>query len=173
MANPQVSLTFENAITLTQSILVQMEQGSLSEAEIEQTIAQLVTTSNGARGFFVTYLTDDRSLADMPTPAVVRALQSSPALVADLLVKNLAMSSAMIIHHQRHQDADLTQGSAQVQRRTIRLISLVQLAEVRDYAAKLVESATTGAGDGQAFLSRWGYDAEQKAAICKALIPLL
>lgn len=173
MPNPKVSLTFENAIALTQAVLAQMEQGSLSEADIEKTIAQLIDSPDGARGFFVTYLTDDRPLADAPTAGVVRALQSSPTLVADLLVKNLAMSSAMLLHHQRHQDAASSQGSAQVQRRTVRLLRLVQLAEVQEQAAKLVEGATTGKGEGQAFLSRWGYDAEQKAAICKALTPLL
>jgi hypothetical protein len=60
-------LTFEQAIALTQSLLTQMEQGKLSEAEIGEAIAPLVSSMNGARGFFVTYLSDERAIADHPS----------------------------------------------------------------------------------------------------------
>lgn len=158
-------VTFEQAIDLTQSLMAQLQQEQLSEADLEATIIALVQSENGARGFFVTYLTDDRPIADHPTDAVIRALQSSPEIVADLLVKNLAMSSAMAIAHRRNQNEEMAQGSDRVQARTATLIERVKLPEVTQKAQKLHESAATGIGEYQAFLDRWGYDAEQRQVI--------
>ena len=93
------SITFEGAIALTQSLLSEIEDDRLSQTEIEQAVASLVKTQNGARGFFVTYLTDDRPMADQPSPGVLDALREDPEIVAELLVKNLAMSAAMVVHH--------------------------------------------------------------------------
>ena len=59
------AVTFEQAIALTQSLLSQIEAGSLSEADIATVISALVKTENGARGFFVTYLTSASSAADL------------------------------------------------------------------------------------------------------------
>lgn len=163
------AISFEDAITLTQSLLVEMEQETLSESEIEQTIAALAASENGARGFFVTYLTDVRSLADHPSSAIVQGLRSSPEIVSELLVKNLAMSAAMILTHTRNQNPEMAQGSERVQRRTIHLINLVKLAIVETKLQTLSESITTGTGVYQSFLKRWGYDADQQNAIDQAL----
>ena len=161
-------MTFEEAIALTQSLLSQMEAGT-SLSETEAAIAALVKSENGARGFFVTYLTDSRTLADNPSPEVVRALRSSPEIVAELLVKNLAMSAAMGVTHRRHQKTEMAQGSDRVRDRTTRLIQLVKLATVGEIAQSLRNSAATGEGSYKAFLQRWGYDVEQRQVICQAL----
>jgi hypothetical protein len=163
------AITFEQAIHLTHALLGQMEAGNLSEAEIESTLTDLVSSENGARGFFVTYLTNDRPFADHPTPAVVHALQASPEIVAELLVKNVAMSTAMAITHRRNQNEEMAQGSDRVQRRTAHLIQLVQLPQVIQKTTALRQSAATGTGAYQAFLDRWNYDSEQRQAIQQSL----
>jgi len=163
------NVSFEQAIALTQTFLDLLEQEDLSEAVIETTVSALVKTQNGARGFFVTYLTDERALGDRPTPAVIRGLQSSPEMVSELLVKNVAMSTAMAITHTRNQNPDLAASSQQVRDRSTHLITQLQLPEVKDKAQQLYESAQTGTGAYQGFLERWGYDAEQKQAIQAAL----
>jgi bifunctional DNase/RNase len=159
------SITFEEAIALTQKLMAQIQQGQISDADLETTLSALVSSENGARGFFVTYLTDEGSVPDLPSDAVILALQSSPEIVAELLVKNLAMSAAMAITHRRNQNLEMAEGSDRVQRRTAYLIEQVQLPEVTEKAQKLHESATTGRGGYQAFLDRWGYDAEQRQTI--------
>lgn len=116
------NLTFEQAIALTHTLMKQMQHQQIGEADLEKTLTALVASENGARGFFVTYLTDDRPLADAPSAAVVQALQSSPEIVAELLVKNLAMSSAMAIAHRRNQNEAMAEGSDRVQTRTTQLI---------------------------------------------------
>ncbi|KJH69989.1 hypothetical protein [Aliterella atlantica] len=169
MANNNEPLTFESAIALSQSLLLQVDSGKLSEAEIGSQIAELVKTENGARGFFVTFLTSNSSLADNPTDAVIQALRSSPEEVAELLVKNLAMSTAQELFHHRRQAEEMVHGSQQVQMRTANLIKLVDLDEVKERSQQLIDSATTGEGKYKAFLERWNYDAEQKQLICAAL----
>jgi hypothetical protein len=163
------NITFEEAITLTQSLLDDLESETLPASEVEQAVTALVSTENGARGFFVTYLSEDRPLADYPSAAIVQALQSSPAIVAELLVKNLAMSSAMAVVHRRNHDEAMAAGSDRVRSRTQQLIYLVHVPEIQAKATRLHESAVTGTGDYQAFLQRWNYDAEQRQVIQQAI----
>ncbi len=83
-----MSITFENAIEQTQYLLSQIE--FLDTNIITQKFTELVSTENGARGFFVTYLTSDLSPTEYPSLEVITALKTSPILVNELLVKNLA-----------------------------------------------------------------------------------
>lgn len=166
------AVTFEQAIALTQALLSQAEAG-VTQPEIATVIAELVKTENGARGFFVTYLTSDLPMADNPSPFVVQALQSNPDVVAELLVKNLAMSAAQAEFHHRNQKEDMAQGSERISRRTARLIELVDLPAVDERGQKLLESAATGEGSYKAFLDRWGYDAHQRQIIYQALKQVL
>lgn len=163
------AVSFEQAIERTQSLLDQQSQGRLTEPELQQAISDLVRSENGARGFFVTYLSDERPLIDQLMPIVLQALPTAPEVVSPLLVKNLAMSTAMAITHRRNQNEDLAQGSDRVRSRTVKLLQALQLPQLREQAQKLVTSITTGAGDYQAFLQRWRYDAEQRQAIHQAL----
>jgi len=154
------SLTFEQAIAYTESLLT---EGNLADLDLEQAIADLVNTDNGARGFFVFYLTNQ--IADSPTQPVINALQSVPVPTSELLVKNLAMSTAMAIAHKRNNDAAMALSSKQVSDRTLNLIRLVNLDEVRRIADLMKDSALWGTGEYASFLTKWGYDPEQRSAI--------
>ncbi|MEM8777454.1 MAG: hypothetical protein AAGF26_01005 [Cyanobacteria bacterium P01_G01_bin.49] len=159
------NISFEQALQLTEDFLVSIEKNELKEEEIQETITNLVSSENGARGFFVTYLTTDKSLADTPTKAVIKALKSSPEIVSELLVKNLAMSSAMVITHQRNNDQEAAKGSGIVTQRTTNLIKQVNLDLVLEKLQKLQATIIEGAGNYSSFLERWGYDKEQKTVI--------
>ena len=163
------SITFEGAIELTQSLLAQIEVDRLSEAQIEQAVASLVKTKNGARGFFVTYLTDEGQVADRPSPGAIEALRSAPEIVAELLVKNLAMSSAMVVYHSRHQSEERAAGSARVQGRSRNLIQILQMPACKGVASEMLESLQNASGEYEEFFERWGYDDEQKLAIRSAV----
>lgn len=157
--------SFEEAIAFTESLLEKMESNQLSDTEITQAIASLVQFPNGARGFFVTYLTTESSLPDHPSPSVIKALASSPAIVADLLVKNLAMSSAMAITHLRNDNQEMAESSQRVTRRTGNLIELLNLDLITQELTHLRETIQNGSGKYQDFLQRWGYDSEQLQVI--------
>lgn len=167
------SITFEAAIALTQTLLNRAEQGALNPAEIEATAAKLLDTPNGARGFFVTYLTDARPLVETLMPAVLPALQTAPAIASELLVKNLAMSTAMEMTHRRNNSLDQAAQSAQVQRRTAALMKQLGFPYFKAEAEALWQGATTNVGPYAAFLKRWEYDAEQQQAIAQSLQSVL
>jgi len=164
------SITFEGAIELTQSLLSEIEASRLSQAQIEQAVTSLVKTQNGARGFFVTYLTtDEGQVADQPSPGVIEALRSTPEIVAELLVKNLAMSAAMVVYHSRHQSEERAAGSARVQGRSRNLIQILQMPACQTIASQMLASLQSAEGEYEEFFQRWGYDDEQKLAIASAV----
>lgn len=163
------AVNFADAIALTQTLLDSLEQGTVTTATLEATVRALVSSENGARGFFVTYLSDDRSIADQLAPAIVAALRTSPTIVAPLLVKNLAMSTAMAITHRRNQDESMVRGSERVRSRTAQLIQQLQLSQVQIEAQQLLGAIETKMGAYQTFLERWGYDLEQRQAIQQVL----
>lgn len=162
-------LSFEQAIAHSQELLLKIAQNNLSDQEITTAIANLVATENGARGFFVTFLTAQNfPLADQPSPALLTALESSPAIVGELLVKNLAMATATELLHQRRGDGEAAQGSQQVRQRTKNLINQLLLPGLTEKLAAL-EQSLDGEGPYQAFLERWNYDQEQRQAIRQAI----
>ncbi|MBD1822599.1 hypothetical protein H6F51_08825 [Cyanobacteria bacterium FACHB-DQ100] len=163
------SISFEGAIELTQSLLQEVEQRRVPEPELERIITALVQSENGARGFFVTYLSDDREFIDQILPTVVSALLRSEETVGDLLAKNLAMSTGMILTHTRNQNLQMAAGSARVQRRTEVIIKQMRSSKVDQHLDQLKTTIETGTGEYQRFLERWKYDAEQKAAMLEAI----
>lgn len=172
MATPPTP-SFEDAISQTRTFLDRLQAGSIPETEISQTVADLVATVAGARGFFVVYLTDERSLVDQPQPAVLQGLRQQPEVVGDLLVKNLAMSSAMALHHQRNQDSVIALKSQRASRRAAGLIQSLELDNTTTKLQHLQATIAAGSGEYQDFLDRWHYDSEQQQAISAAVAPLL
>lgn len=163
------NISFEQAIEVTQCLLAEMESGELSPASVKSLISDLVKTENGARGFFVTYLTNDRPVADSPAAEVVEALATSEEIVSPLLVKNVAMSAGMAVAHRRNGDEAMASSSQRVTRRSVELLSRLQFALASQMARELQESARSGGGEWESFLQRWRYDGEQRQAIEQAL----
>ncbi|MCA2651090.1 MULTISPECIES: hypothetical protein [unclassified Microcystis] len=166
-----MSISFENAIQQTQDLLSQIE--FLDAKTITQKFTDLVSTENGARGFFVTYLTSDLSHTEYPSLEVITALKTSPILVNELLVKNLAMSTAMVIYHRSQGDKENAQGSEKVQEKTGQLIKQLLSPALGEKLQQLATSLNTGQGEYQAFLERWGYDNYQRQAIAEIIQPFL
>lgn len=163
------NVSFEAALGITQELLDRTMTNTLSHPEFEHTIAALVATENGARGFFVVYLSDGRSQLETYSNQVVAALKTAPEVISSLLVKNLAMSTAMAISHRRNRKEDLAAGSDRVRARSLHLIQQLQTQQLQQQASKLATSVANGTGNYAAFLQRWGYDAEQRGAIAQAL----
>ena len=166
-----MSISFENAIQQTQDLLSQIE--FLDANVITQKFTELVSTENGARGFFVTYLTSDLPYREHPSLEVITALKTSPILVNELLVKNLAMSTAMVIYHRSQGDKENAQGSEKVQEKTGQLIKQLLSPALGEKLQQLATSLNTGQGEYQAFLELWGYDNCQRQAIAEIIQPFL
>lgn len=162
---PEVS--FQDAIALTQTLLTKVDQ--LAPAELQSYVADLVATMNGARGFFVTFLTNEFELAEEKKDAIATALCTAPETVAGLLVKNLVMSTAMTLTHSRQNNPDMVQQSQLTRERTAAVIKRIDLPAVAQEAQQLWQSLTTNTGSYTEFLQRWGYDDEQKQAMQAAM----
>jgi hypothetical protein len=177
MSSPVLSvpdhIKFDEAIDLTQSFLMLLKQKALTSSQILDFVSELIQTANGARGFFVTYLTAKDPICDDPQPEVIAAIAAHPEIAADLLVKNVAMSTAQQLYHQRRNDSDMMAASATVATRTTTIIRALNIAQIQAMCRELVSTIHTGAGTYAEFLTRWGYDDEQKDSIKQVVSQLI
>ena len=111
--------------------------------------------------------------ADHPPEPVLAGLKAVPTVTAKLLTQNLAMSTAMIVFHQRQQDQENRAGSEQVQTRSQHLIHQLNIPEVHQELTALHQSAITQSGPYNEFLDRWNYDTEQRQAIADVVATTL
>jgi hypothetical protein len=166
------NIKFDEAISLTQDFLTHLKSNKLASSEIQDFVTQLVSTSNGARGFFVTYLTSKDPICDEPRSEIIAALGAHPEITADLLVKNIAMSTAQQLYHQRRDDLEMAASSTTVATRTITIIHQLNLPQIQAICRELVNAITTKTGSYSEFLTRWGYDDEQKNSIAQVVSQL-
>jgi len=157
-------LTFQEAIAQSAEWIRLWEAEELSDDVLADAVGALVRERDGARGFFVASLTSDSPLMDRLPEPLVHQLMLAGEGVVDLTVRNLAMSTAMMIHHARNQDQDLLENSARVQSRCQELLRQLEPALVKERLEKMLRGLR-GEGTDQAFLERWGYDSEQKKMI--------
>jgi hypothetical protein len=162
------SISFEEAIAYTHTLLLRADE--LSDRDFQQAISDLIATANGARGFFVSYLTEDWEISSQQINAIIAAIASVPVPASELLVKNLSMSTAMAIAHRRAGNDTQAEGSDRVARRSTELMRSANLDEIERIASQMQYSAQTGEGEYADFLQKWGYDAEQRGAIAMALL---
>jgi hypothetical protein len=167
------NIKFPAAIELTHQFVEQLTAGQLTPAQITAFVQDMVATTEGARGFFVGYLTNAATIVDQPTPAITAGLNAHPEIVADLLVKNLAMSTAQHLHWQRSAQPDMAANSSQVTQRSRQLMELLTMPQLQTISQQLSDSIQTNSGHYVEFLERWGYDAEQKEAIQQQLTSFL
>jgi hypothetical protein len=108
---------------------------------------------------------------------LVQQLRQAGAGVVDLMVRNLAMSSAMVVAHGRKGDSDQQAASERVRSRSTELLRLLDPQAVGQRLQTLLAAVEPGeaaqvsqsVADDRAFLDRWGYDDGQRKAIRQAL----
>ena len=165
MNDPKPS--FKQAMNVTILWCNSWEKDELSDEVLADRIGELLKTIEGARGFFVVSLSIDCPLMDrLPEPLIFQ-LRSSGQIVVDLTVKNLAMSSAMVIEHQKNNNSQQMQ-SERIRTRCIELLKLLDSNKVKTRLEILLEG-TKGNGKDFEFLNRWGYCNEQRQAISKSI----
>ena len=159
--------TFKEAMEATMIWCKSWENDEISDEVISDRIGELIKTVEGARGFFVVSLSIDCPLMDRFPDALIFQLRSSGDIVIDLTVKNLAMSSAMVITHHKNNDSQEIQ-SERIKIRCIELLKLLDSNAVKKRLDVLLE-ATKGNGTDLKFLDRWGYNDEQITAISESI----
>ena len=159
--------TFKEAMQASMIWCKSWESDEISDEVISDRIGELIKTVEGARGFFVVSLSIDCPLMDRFPDALIFQLRNSGEYVVDLTVKNLAMSSAMIITHRNNKDPQEIQ-SQRIKIRCIELLKLLDSTQVKKRLDVLLE-ATKGNGTDLKFLNKWGYNDEQINAISESI----
>jgi hypothetical protein len=166
-----MTFTFESAIEEAQSLL---DSGTLPEAEMIARTKTLLETEAGARGFFVVFLTGDSPLADQVPDWLLSLLATGPDLVAELLVKNLAMSTATALAHEAQGNREQADGSRQVAQRTTTILKALRhppfgpVPVLERKTMAMFQTLKEEEGPYRNFLDRWGYDRNQRQAISHA-----
>ena len=159
--------TFKEAMQASMIWCKSWENDEISDEVISDRIGELIKTVEGARGFFAVSLSIDCPLMDRFPDALIFQLRSSGEIVVDLTVKNLAMSSAMIITHRKNKDPQEIQ-SERIKIRCIELLKLLESTQVKKRLDVLLE-ATKGNGKDLKFLNTWCYTDEQFKAISESI----
>ncbi|AAQ00400.1 MULTISPECIES: hypothetical protein [Prochlorococcus] len=160
--------SFEEAMNAASLWCNAWEEGELSDEVLADRVAELVETINGARGFFVISLSSNSPLMDRLPEALIFRLRAAGDSVIDLTIRNLAMSTAMSLHHERDKNLEQKYNSEQIKRRCIELLRLLEPNSVKEKIEQLIQSIS-GEGCYGDFLKRWGYDEEQKKAIISSI----
>ncbi len=157
--------TFEQAINATIVWCRAWELEELSDEVLADRVAELLINKDGARGFFAISLTSNCPLMDRLPETLIVQLRAAGETVVDLTVRNMAMSTAMAIHHQRQRDFEQQSKSERITTRSIEILRLLEPSKVKIRLEILLQATEHKKGTDVAFLDKWGYDNEQKQAI--------
>jgi len=160
--------SFEQAINASIIWCKGWEKEEISDEVLAERVSELLTSKDGTRGFFVASLPSNSPLMDrLPDPLILE-LRAGGENVVDITVKNLAMSSAMMIHHQRNGDLDQKYKSQRIQERCTELLRVLDTHLVKNKLESLLNSIDSK-GSYTEFLQRWDYDYEQKLEIKRSI----
>ncbi len=160
--------SFEDAINAASLWCSAWDKGELSDEVLAERVSELLATLNGARGFLALSLSSKSPLMDRLPDALIFQLRESGDVVVDLVAKNLAMSTAMALHHQRNKNYSQQAGSENIKRRCLEILRLLEPYSVKETLENLLK-ATKGEGKYVDFLNRWNYDEAQKNKIAEGI----
>ena len=162
--------SFTQAINISAKWCKEWGEELLSEEVLADRIAELIKTKNGLRGFFAYALSDkDCLLLDKLPYSLIFKLNESGDSVVNIVVKNLIMSAAQIIIHQRENNHEYEITSENISDRCKAILRLLKTNSV----AKSVNQALRDLDDmGNSFDDSVKYDSEQKEFIKKQILDI-
>ena len=164
------------------------EAGEPMPSEAVEVLRTLVSTASGARGWFVTLLTDPAYEAVFRPPIdaqLLEAIEASPDPNLKLLTMNVAMSTATELVHTQNGSDELAAASRLTRERSKVLLTAL-LPRMRGLVEEVQrlrtavepwpaenEPAASADDEWVKFTRKWRYGAEQRAAIKAVLDELL
>ena len=139
------------------------EQELLSDEVLADRVAELVKTKNGWRGFFAYALSDiNCSLLDkLPSSLIFKFVEGGEQIV-EITLKNLIMSSAQIINHQRDNKPEYEEMSANISDRCINILKVLETKLVNKKVKMILDNLDNL---GNSINNDKNYDEEQKKFI--------
>jgi len=132
----------------------------LSDEVLADRIKELIKTKNGIRGFFAYTLSDSKcSLLDKLPPALIFILRERGDHVVEITIKNLFMSSAQILNHQKDKNFEYAERSNNISDRCVNLLKELDTNLVTKKINKMLSEIDNM---GNSFDNEVKYTAEQK-----------
>lgn len=160
-------MDFKTAISEANKLLVACD--GRSEAMSASCLLPFFADEEGARGFFVAWLTDDWKFPEGIPESLLAALKQKPSPAYSVLVRNLAMSSATEASHKRSGDVQKAYMSAVVAERSINLIERLNDETLWTLLSEMRRTLIGESGVFSDFLSRMKYSDDEKMAALSAI----
>ena len=155
--------SFYQSIEIAAQWCKDWEQELLSDEVLADRITELVKTQNGLRGFFAYALSDiNCSLLDkLPSSLIFKFVESGEQIV-EITLKNLIMSSAQIINHQRDKNPEYEEISSNISDRCINLLKVLDTKLVNTKVNMILDNLDNL---GNSLNNSKNYDSRQKEFI--------
>ena len=155
--------SFSQAINISALWCKEWGEDLLSEEVLADRISELIKTKNGLRGFFAYALSDrDCYLLDKLPSSIIFMLTKGGEEVVEILVKNLLMSSAQIIVHQREKNIEYKLTSENISERCKGILRVLETKLVTKTINQIVKDLDN---IGNSFDNSTKYDDQQKEFI--------
>ena len=155
--------SFIQAINISAQWCREWAEDLLSEEVLADRVAELIKTKNGLRGFFAYTLSDQNCyLLDKLPFSVVFKLQEGGNDVVEIVVKNLIMSSAQIVVHDRENNLQYKSNSENISERCKSILRLLETKSVTQTVNQIIKDLDNL---GNSFDNSKKYDDKQKEFI--------
>ena len=155
--------SFTQAINISAKWCKEWGEELLSEEVLADRVAELIKTKNGLRGFFAYALSDkDCYLLDELPFSFIFKLQECGNDVVEIVVKNLIMSSAQIVLHDRENNLEYKSNSENISERCKGILRVLETKCVTKTINQTIEDLDKL---GNSFDNSKKYDDKQKEFI--------
>ena len=162
--------SFTQAINISAKWCKEWGEDLLSEEVLADRIAELIKKKNGLRGFFAYALSDQNCLLLDKLPfSLIFKLNEGGDSVVEIIVKNLIMSTAQVIIHQRENNHEYEMASENIADRCKGLLRLLETKSVTKTINEIMKDLDKM---GNSFDDSTKYDAEQKDFIKKQIFDI-
>jgi len=155
--------SFIQSINITNDWCKDWDEDLLSDEVLADRIKELIKTKNGIRGFFAYALSDSKcTLLDKLPSSIIFVLRERGVHVVEITIKNLFMSSAQILNHQKANNFEYAERSNNISERCINLLKEL---DTKLVTKKINEMLSEIDNMGNSFDNQVKYTAEQKIFI--------
>ena len=152
--------SFIQSINIAKDWCKDWDEDLLSDEVLADRIKELIKTKHGTRGFFAYALSDSNcSLLDKLPSALIYILRDRGEHIVEITIKNLFMSSAQILNHQKDKNFEYAEKSNNISDRCINILKALDTKLVTKKINKMLSQIDNM---GNSFDNDVKYSTEQK-----------
>ena len=152
--------SFIQSINIAKDWCKEWDDDLLSDEVLADRINELIKTNNGKRGFFAYALSDNNcTLLDKLPYSLIFILRECGDHIVEITIKNLFMSSAQILNHQKEKNFEYAERSNNISERCINLLKELDTKLVTKEVNRMLSEIDNM---GNSFDNQVKYTAEQK-----------